>query len=103
MGYVYDDGYHVAQRTTAPLDRAFPTRYDGKSGSRHHGCGGQNVWFEDGHVEFLNTCRLSHMGDQIFENRHGFVGAGLGPDDIVIGRNIDRPLITPVGFAQYQV
>jgi hypothetical protein len=101
LGYVDDDGYHVRRnhnRSTFIVLSDMP--HDGKSGSRHHGCGGQNVWFEDGHVEFLNTCRLSHLGDQIFENRRGFVGAGLGPDDIVIGRNTDRPLISPVGFAQ---
>jgi hypothetical protein len=101
LGYVDDDGYHVRRnqnRSTFIVLSDMP--HDGKSGSRNHGCGGQNVWFEDGHVEFLNTCRLKHLEDQIFENRSGFVGAGEGPDDIVIGRATDRPLITPVGFSQ---
>jgi hypothetical protein len=101
LGYVDDAGYHVRRnrnRSTFIVLSDMP--HDGKSGSRNHGCGGQNVWFEDGHVEFLNTCKLRHMEDQIFENRSGFVGAGVGPDDIVIGRTTDRPLITPVVLAK---
>jgi hypothetical protein len=52
--------------------------------TRNH-AGGQNVWFEDGHVEFVKSGRVPGSDDHLFENHLGFVGAGIGPDDVVIG------------------
>jgi hypothetical protein len=61
--------------------------------SPNHGGIGQNVLFEDMHVVFLKHCRLSDCGDHIYINRDGYVGAGVGPDDAVIGGSSDRPLM----------
>lgn len=96
LGYVEEGQYHsprnydrsrVAVLGDAPMDD--------KRCASGHGCG-RNVWFEDGHAEFLSACRLHVGGDALYENRHGLVGAGIGRDDIVIGAPAAVPLITPV-------
>lgn len=61
--------------------------------SANHGCCGQNVLFEDMHVGFLKSCRLAECDDHIYVNAHGIVGAGIGPDDAVIGRSSAAPII----------
>jgi hypothetical protein len=68
--------------------------------SANHGCCGQNVLFEDMHVGFLKTCRLAECDDHIYMNAHGLVGAGIGPDDAVIGRSPARPVILTTGSGQ---
>ena len=96
MGYVDGGVYHTLHnrnRSTYAILADAPGADGCESGN--HGCGGQNVWFEDGHSEYLNSCKLSHAGDQIFRNRRGFVGAGIGPDDVVIGAPSARPVIQP--------
>ena len=65
--------------------------------SFNHGACGQNVLFEDMHVGFLKTCRLAECDDHIYMNDHGLVGAGIGPDDAVIGRSPARPVILTTG------
>jgi hypothetical protein len=64
--------------------------------SNHGGCG-QNVLFEDGHVQYLTTCRARGCRDEIFTNDDGEVAPGLHPDDAVIGPNSFK-LLVPVGF-----
>lgn len=64
-------------------------------GSLNHGCGGQTLLFEDGHAEFLSNCRLDCAGDELFRNSAGFVGAGIGRDDVVIVPSEARPLRQP--------
>jgi hypothetical protein len=49
----------------------------------HGGCG-QNVLFEDGHVQYLTTCRARGCQDDIFTNDDGEVGPGLHANDSVI-------------------
>jgi hypothetical protein len=61
--------------------------------SPNHGRTGQNVLFEDMHVGFLKHCRISDCDDHIYINRDGYVGAGVGSEDAVIGRSSDRPVI----------
>lgn len=94
LGYVEEGRYHSPRnhdRTRVAVLGDAPTD-DGRRASGH-GCG-RNVWFEDGHAEFLNTCRL-HVGeDALYENRHGLVGAGIGKDDVVIGSAAAKPRIT---------
>ncbi|HWB11154.1 MAG TPA: hypothetical protein VG826_18140 [Pirellulales bacterium] len=60
--------------------------------SPNHGGAGQNVLFEDMHVGFMKHCRISDCDDHIYINRDGYVGAGIGSDDAVIGRSSDRPV-----------
>ncbi|HEX5444629.1 MAG TPA: hypothetical protein VFW87_12395 [Pirellulales bacterium] len=63
--------------------------------SQNHDACGQNVLFEDAHVQFLKRSWLPQGDDHIYVNRVGCVGAGLGPDDSVIGRSSARPLVLP--------
>lgn len=95
LGYVADGVYHghynrgrsqFALMADAPNDET-------AGRSLHHGSSGQNVLFEDMHVEFLKSCRLSDCDDHIYMNDQGLVGAGIGPDDAVIGRSPARPMI----------
>jgi hypothetical protein len=65
----------------------------------NHGCG-QNMWFEDGHVAFLNACRLPASHDDFYRNRAGFVAAGIGPDDVVIGCSRATPRLTAAVVAR---
>jgi hypothetical protein len=62
----------------------------GRSGN--HEAAGQNVLFEDLHVAWLKQCRLSDCGDHIYVNGLGYVGAGIGANDAVIGDSVARPL-----------
>lgn len=62
----------------------------GRSGN--HGGSGQNVLFEDLHVAWLKQCRVLDGGDHIYVNGLGYVGAGIGPHDAVIGDSSARPL-----------
>ena len=65
-----------------------------ETGSRspNHAGVGQNVLFEDMHIAFLKHCLLSGNDDHIYRNGLGYVGAGIGPDDAVIGRSSARPV-----------
>lgn len=61
--------------------------------SENHGGKGQNVFFEDGHVQFVSkqTLAQSPMDDPFF-NRQGLVAAGLDPNDAVLGGSAARPV-----------
>jgi hypothetical protein len=64
--------------------------------SENHVGMGQNVLFEDGHVETL-ACRTPHgCGDDIFLNDQGEVSAGMHRDDAVIAPSPAKPIIWPV-------
>jgi hypothetical protein len=107
LGYVQDGAYHSNKnrgRSTFALMADTPHQHyaatDGDGphqaalrGSNNHGCCGQNVLFEDGHVRFLNACHVTEAGDDIYQNVHGYVGAGIGPDDSVIGSSSARPIL----------
>lgn len=71
---------------------------NGRSGN-HEGTG-QNVLFEDQHVAWLKQCRVSNYGDHIYVNSLGYVGAGIGRDDAVIGDSSARPLTVRLMSAQ---
>jgi hypothetical protein len=103
FGYVADGGYHahrsagrpyfalMADAPETPVGHALGGQA-AVAGASHDACG-QNVLFEDGHVAFLNQCRLSGCDDHIYVNRHGYVGPGIGPDDAVIGRSSAQPVL----------
>ena len=61
----------------APIEPSQPSR-------SHHGCSGQNVLFEDGHVRQLIVCHDESTLDHFFQNGMGFVAAGIDEDDAVI-------------------
>ncbi len=65
--------------------------------SLNHGGCGQNVLFEDGHVQYLTTCRARGCSDEFFVNDEGKVAPGLHPNDSVITPSSFK-LLVPVGY-----
>ena len=63
-------------------DAARRTRPDRQSAD--HGGQGQNVLFEDGHVQFLTSSQPSGWSDDIFANDRNQVAAGVHRNDSVI-------------------
>ena len=61
--------------------------------SGNHGGRGQNVLFEDQHVEFLPSPRSDALGDDLFRNRYGYVEAGLDEGDSVVVPSNVSPLV----------
>ncbi|HEX7447173.1 MAG TPA: hypothetical protein VF306_06485 [Pirellulales bacterium] len=97
FGYVVGGRYlgHRNQgRARFALMADSPDDPTGRASQNHDSCG-QNVLFEDSHVAFLKRSWLPEGDDHIYVNRAGCVGAGLGPDDSVIGRSSARPLVLP--------
>ncbi|HEX4149069.1 MAG TPA: hypothetical protein VHY20_08780, partial [Pirellulales bacterium] len=92
MGYLEDGHYHALRnraRATYALMADAPDQH-GVSGC---GGAGHNVLFEDGHVKLLTSCRLAELGDHIYRNSLGYVGAGVDRDDAVIGASDAAPMI----------
>jgi len=87
LGYKQDGKYHGAgnrRRSTLAVMADTPDPGASRGNSFNHGCCGQNVLFEDGHVSFLKRCQLTDSGDDIFTNILGQVGPGIGEDDSVV-------------------
>ena len=61
--------------------------------SANHGGRGQNVLFEDGHVEYLKHCRPSEAADNVYLSDRGYVEAGRHWNDAVIGNSWARPVL----------
>jgi hypothetical protein len=96
LGYVESGRYHASRnRDRAHYAVLGDAPHELGEGGRNHG-NGQNVWFEDGHAEFLRRSRLTVRDDAIYHNHDGLVGAGVGADDVVLGGPGARPLLTPV-------
>jgi prepilin-type processing-associated H-X9-DG protein len=58
-----------------------------KANSPNHNFSGQNVLFQDGHVEFLTKRRLPvgpEVDEDLYRNRHGKLAPGAGPYDAVL-------------------
>ena len=86
-------GVRNLHRSTFALMADAPCwKLGGKQSSNHGGCG-QNVLFEDGHVEFQAQCRHSQVPDDYYRNDEGFVSAGMHLHDAVIGHSSSPPLI----------
>jgi hypothetical protein len=96
LGYASAAGYQTRRnRQRARFAVLGDSPQEHGEGGRNHGCG-QNLWFEDGHAEFLRSSRLPANDDAIYENHRGVVGAGVDEDDVVIGAANAAPLLTPV-------
>ena len=94
FGYT-ENGRYVGHRNQGRPNFALVADAPGEQAggrSANHGGAGQNVLFEDMHVVFLKHCELSGCGDHIYVNGHGYVGAGIGANDAVIGRSSARPV-----------
>ena len=59
--------------------------------SLNHGGCGQNVLFEDGHIQYVVGCQLG-CGDNLFLNDAGFAEAGNHADDSVLGHSSMPPV-----------
>jgi hypothetical protein len=68
--------------------------------SLNHDGRGQNVLFEDGHVEFLSTPQPASVRDNVFVNDTGEVAAGRHRDDAVVGASSAMPQGAPRGSLQ---
>lgn len=60
--------------------------------SENHGRYGQNVLFEDGHVRFVTSPCPNDVFDDLFENDHGEVAAGVHLNDSVIAAGATPPI-----------
>ncbi len=97
LGYLVNGRYSAVRNrhraTFAVLADAPGPQYAGRV-SLHHEGRGQNVAFEDGHVQFVPTAIAGDFDDIFFSDR-GLVEAGLHPEDAVIGNSHSRPLLWP--------
>jgi hypothetical protein len=105
--YGYSLGFYVnglyqspqdLRRATQALMADAPSPTEPLRHSLNHEGRGQNVLFEDLHVQFLPSCKAKGCSDHIFVNDEGRPYAGLHLGDSVIGASEDRPLVTPVAI-----
>jgi hypothetical protein len=98
LGYVVNGQYqptrNLHRRTFAIMADA-PNSQPPYHSLNHGGCG-QNVLFEDGHVQYLTTCKAWGCNDDIFVNDDGQMAPGLHVNDAVIGTSECRPVVAPV-------
>lgn len=73
-----------------PILADAPVRQEGTAVPVNHRRG-QNVLFAGGNVRFCTTANVGLNADDIFYNRYDLVGAGVDPEDTVLGRPNERP------------
>jgi len=104
LGYLEDGSYRVprhAGRSHFAIMADAPAEYLGARGaSSNHGGRGLNVLFDDFHIEHVSDGKSRDWGDAIFVNRQGVVAAGVDPNDAVIGRSGDSPLLHTLKYGQ---
>ena len=96
LGYVSGGQYHPARnmhRVRFAIVADAPTTAAPFHSTNHKGCG-QNVLFEDGHVQYLTTCKAHGCTDHIYTNDRGQVGPGLSLNDAVLGSSHIQPKIS---------
>ena len=95
LGYV-DDGQlqrpRNAGREQYVLVGDAPSNTQLRRVSSNHRGRGQNVLYEDGHVQFIRQIPSPHLTDDPYHNREGWVSAGLDREDAVLGASGDHPL-----------
>ena len=100
--YGYCLGYfdHGIYQPTRNLNREYfaimadaPSNDHPDHQSDNHGGVGQNVLFEDVHVEFCSTTRPGDGGDDIYSNDNHQVAPGLNRDDAVIASSGTAPIV----------
>lgn len=102
LGYMNGDRYTTVRNARRPrfaLVADAPREQGGPS--MHHEGRGQNVAFEDGHVEFVPGGAEIDF-DDIYLSERGLVEAGLGAHDSVIGSSSSRPVIFAMPVSNVQ-
>jgi hypothetical protein len=87
LGYVVDGRYQPTknlQRKTFALMADAPGDAEPFNTLNHEGHG-QNVLFEDEHLQYLTTCKAHGCNDHIFLNDEGEQAPGMHANDAVIG------------------
>jgi hypothetical protein len=95
LGYVSNGRYQSTKnlrRPTFALMADAPTSEPPYVSLNHGGCG-QNVLFEDQHVQYLTTCNAQGCEDNIYLNDRGEMAPGVHVHDAVIGPSQARPLV----------
>lgn len=102
FGYVDKDGnYHAThnrRRPTFAVAADAPSLHlAGRQSANHGGCG-QNVLYEDGHVQFVSRCRPVDSSDELYLSDRGFVEAGRHWNDSVVADSASRPVIQRASY-----
>lgn len=99
LGYMDDGVYRTPKNLKrvhfAILSDASNPNMPGRLSSHHGGCG-QNVLFDDNHVQYVIGCKIKPCGDNLFLNGHGRVAPGINADDTVLANSNASPFIRPV-------
>jgi len=94
LGYMEGDTYRTPRSLGRPnfaiLSDAPSSDSPGQQSTNHDSCG-QNVLFDDLHVQYIVGCVLENCGDHFFTNRKGMIAAGLDADDSVLGSSDSTP------------
>ena len=95
LGYMAGDAYQTVRNRRRPnfaiLADTPSLTLPNRQSENHGGCG-QNVLYEDGHVEFLTSCTSAGCRDNIYQNDEGYMAAGSHANDAVLGHSAARPL-----------
>jgi hypothetical protein len=95
LGYVANGRYRATKNLGRPsfaIIADAPNLSPPYHSHNHGGCG-QNVLFEDMHVQYLTTCKAHGCKDDIFTNDAGQVAPGLHAHDAVISPSAFRILL----------
>lgn len=95
LGYEQDGRYYghrnrARARFALVADSSSPQQ--GGDASLNHEGRGQNVLYEDGHVQFQRTCTAVGCQDDIYHNDLGIIGAGQHVNDSVVAPSWARPV-----------
>ncbi len=96
LGYLENERYQTPRnegRACFAIMSDAPSMHLQGRRSENHGGYGQNVLFEDNHVEFIVNCVAY---DRLFVNRDGYAEAGLDKADSVIGSSAAPPFVEPL-------
>ncbi len=102
LGYVSEGRYQSTRNLRRPR---FALMADAPSGAPpfhtlNHGACGQNVLFEDGHVQYLTTCKAHGCNDNIFLNDQGERAPGVHMHDAVISASDAQLGLPPEAMGQ---
>jgi hypothetical protein len=95
MGYVSDGRLmraRDARRTDFVLAGDAPSDSQPRRISANHQARGQNVLYEDGHIQLLKQLPSPRLFDDPYHNHDGWVAAGVDANDAVLGASADVPL-----------